>query len=271
MLNLAFKDRTEETSINKTASIVIENVNKVYETKKSKVLAIEDVNIRVNKGEFVSIIGPSGCGKSTLLRMVAGLDTPTSGKITMNNKEITGPSAERGMVFQSYTLFPWMTVRENIRFGLKIKKLSGDKSNKIVDKYLELIELTKFRDRLPKELSGGMKQRVAIARALANNPEVILMDEPFGALDPQTKVKMQELLLKIWRVEGSTVIFITHVIEEAIFLSEKVYLMSPHPGRVQEELKINLPKNRTADIKDTENFISIKRKVLNLFKDDGEL
>ncbi len=271
MLNLAFKDKTEKISINKTASIVIENVNKVYETKKSKVLAIEDVNIRVNKGDFVSIIGPSGCGKSTLLRMVAGLDTPTSGRITMNDKEVTGPGAERGMVFQSYTLFPWMTVRENIRFGLKIKKLSKDKSNKIVDKYLELIELTKFGDRLPKELSGGMKQRVAIARALANNPEVILMDEPFGALDPQTKVKMQELLLKIWRVEGSTVIFITHDIEESIFLSEKVYLMSPHPGKIQNKLEIDFPKNRTADIRDTEKFISIKRKVLSLFKDDGML
>ena len=246
--------------------ISVEAVNKVYQVRGTATVALQDINLSIDNNEFSTIVGPSGCGKSTLLRMIAGLDTPSSGKILLNGRQITGPDADRGMVFQTYTLFPWLTVEQNIKFGLKLKKIPEQQSKEIVDRYLELIGLTNFRHSYPKELSGGMKQRVAIARALANSPEVLLMDEPFGALDPQTKSSMQELLLKIWRTEKTTVVFITHDIEEAIFLSQRVYVMSARPGMVEEELYINLPRNRTQEIKDSDAFIDIKRKIAKLLK-----
>lgn len=172
---------------------------------------MKDVNINVMENEFVSIVGPSGCGKSTLLRMIGGLDTATSGKIVIQDRDIIGPGADRGMVFQSYTLFPWMTVGDNIKFGLKLRKMPADQQEEILNKYLKIIKLEKFRDSYPRELSGGMKQRVAIARALANSPEVLLMDEPFSALDPQTKADMQLLMRQIWQEEKPTVI-LSHTI-----------------------------------------------------------
>lgn len=269
MSNLAF-EVIEGTGLNREKKISVVNVNKIYNGRNTETIALKDINISIENNEFVSIVGPSGCGKSTLLRMIAGLDTPTSGKILINDTEVKGPGAERGMVFQTYTLFPWLTVEENIKFGLKLKKTSSKESNDIVDRYLELIGLTKFRRSYPKELSGGMKQRVAIARALANSPDVLLMDEPFGALDPQTKSAMQELLLKIWRTEKTTVIFITHDIEEAIFLSQRVYVMDAHPGMVDEEFHINLPRNRTLEIKDSDSFIDIKRKIAKHLKGESE-
>lgn len=246
--------------------IAVQEVNKVYRTKNSATVALEKININVSPNEFVSIVGPSGCGKSTLLRMIAGLDTPTSGEIRLQDKVILGPGADRGMVFQTYTLFPWLNVEENIRFGLDLNKVSKRESAAVVEKYLELIGLSGFRKSYPKELSGGMKQRVAIARALANSPEVLLMDEPFGALDQQTKTSMQEMLLKIWRTEKTTVIFITHDIEEAIFLSQRVYVMSARPGRVVAEIPVNLPKNRTLEVRDTDSFINTRKKIVGLLK-----
>jgi NitT/TauT family transport system ATP-binding protein len=244
-----------------TSTIYAENITKIYESKKGQTLAIDNVSFDIQQNEFVSIVGPSGCGKSTLLRMIAGLDEPSSGKIMLNDRILSGPGADRGMVFQGYTLFPWMTVEENIAFGLKLKKKPKAEIDEIVGKYLELIELTQFRKSYPKELSGGMKQRVAIARALANSPEVILMDEPFGALDPQTKASMQLLMREIWQVERPTVIFITHDIEEAVFLSKRVYVMSARPGRIKEEVPIYLPYKRTLELKDTQEFIELRKKV----------
>lgn len=236
-------------------------ISKVYHTKKGDYKAIDEVDIEVLDNDFVCIVGPSGCGKSTLLRMMAGLDFPTSGVLMIDNREINEPGADRGMVFQTYTLFPWLTVSDNIKYGLKLKNLSKDESEKITNKYLKAIGLEKFKDSYPKELSGGMKQRVAIARALANSPEVLLMDEPFGALDPQTKSQMQLLLREIWQVEKPTVIFVTHDIDEAVFLANKIYIMSANPGKIVKEQPIHLPYERTLEIKETTEFFTLRKKV----------
>lgn len=236
-------------------------VTKIYKSDKKKTLAIDHVDFEILDNEFVCIVGPSGCGKSTLLKMIAGLDDISEGAIILDNRELNGPGADRGMVFQSYTLFPWMNVEENIRFGLKLKKMPKKEADEIVDKYLELIGLTQFRKCLPKELSGGMKQRVAIARALANSPEVLLMDEPFGALDPQTKANMQLLMRHIWQKERPTIIFITHDIEEAVFLATRIYVMSARPGKIIAEVPNYLPYDRDLDLKDTKEFIELRREV----------
>lgn len=243
------------------STIYVKDLQKVYPSAKGDVTAMKDVNINVLENEFVSIVGPSGCGKSTLLRMIAGLDTATGGQIVIQDRDIIGPGADRGMVFQTYTLFPWMTVGENIKFGLKLKKMPADKQEEIVNKYLKIIKLEKFKNSYPKELSGGMKQRVAIARALANSPKVLLMDEPFSALDPQTKADMQLLMRQIWQEEKPTVIFVTHDIEEAVFLSSKVYVLTQRPGTVKAEVPILLPYNRDLALKDTEQFIRLRKEV----------
>ncbi|AET61975.1 ABC transporter ATP-binding protein [Paenibacillus terrae] len=247
-----------------TIKISCKNLNKIYRSKKTEILALQDINIDIADNEFISVVGPSGCGKSTLLRIFAGLDEATSGDILLDNRVMTGPGADRGMVFQAYTLFPWLTVEKNIRFGLKLKKMPKPEADQIVEKYLSLVGLTDFRNRLPKELSGGMKQRVAIARALANNPEVLLMDEPFGALDPDTKGNMQLQLRELWEKEKHTVIFITHDIEEAVFLSQRVYVMSSRPGRVIADIPIDLPQERDLELKDTQEFIQIRKKIHSL-------
>ena len=236
-------------------------ISKVYHTKKGDYTAIDEVDIQVLDNDFVCIVGPSGCGKSTLLRMMAGLDFPTSGVLMIDNREINEPGADRGMVFQTYTLFPWLTVSDNIKYGLKLRNLSKEESEEITNKYLKAIGLEKFKDSYPKELSGGMKQRVAIARALANSPEVLLMDEPFGALDPQTKSQMQLLLREIWQVEKPTVIFVTHDIDEAVFLANKIYIMSANPGKIIKEQPIHLPYERTLEIKETTEFFTLRKRV----------
>jgi ABC-type nitrate/sulfonate/bicarbonate transport system, ATPase component len=240
------------------------NIDKVYKTKKTTFTAIQDVNINIEDNDFVCIIGPSGCGKSTLLHMIAGLDFPTQGEILINDQRITCPGADRGMVFQTYTLFPWMTVEENIKFGLRLKKMSDDQMNEIADKYLQSIQLTKFRHSYPKELSGGMKQRVAIARALANQPEVLLMDEPFGALDQHTKSNMQLLLREIWQNERPTIVFVTHDIDEAVFLASKIFVMSTHPGMLKKVVNVDMGQNRSLDIKDTMEFINFRKYINQL-------
>lgn len=236
-------------------------VTKIYKSSKKETLAIDHIDFEILENEFVCIVGPSGCGKSTLIKMVGGLDDISDGSIILDDKKLNGPGADRGMVFQSYSLFPWLTVEENIKFGLKLKKLPKAEMQDITDKYLELIGLTQFRKCLPKELSGGMKQRVAIARSLANNPEVLLMDEPFGALDPQTKANMQLLMRNIWQKERPTILFITHDIEEAVFLANRVYVMSARPGKIIAEVPVYLPYDRTLELKDTAEFIGLRRKV----------
>ncbi|MED1437033.1 ABC transporter ATP-binding protein [Aeribacillus composti] len=252
--------RQEEIEIN------IQNLSKVYKTNNGSFQALENVSLYVKNEEFVSILGPSGCGKSTILRILAGLEEPTSGSVQVSGEEVKGPSAKRGMVFQSYTLFPWLTVRENIEFGLKLKGMKQKERKEISDRYLELVGLERFADSYGKELSGGMKQRVAIARSLANNPEVLLMDEPFGALDAQTKQSMQQLLLDIWKKEKTTIVFITHDIDEALFLSQRIYVMEARPGRILEEIDADLQLFQDGELVDVEKFMNVKKHIISLLK-----
>lgn len=225
------------------------NLYKEFPTKKGTIVALEDINMHVETGEFVCVVGASGSGKSTLLRLVAGLDFPTSGTITVDDAIVAGPGADRGMVFQKYTLYPWMTVQKNVEFGLKLLGYTAKKRREEASYYLSIVGLSEFAKSYPKELSGGMKQRVAIARALATNPKILLMDEPFGALDIQTKENMQQFLLEIWHKTGCTILMITHDVREAVFLSQRVYVFSARPGTVKEEIAIDLPSDRDYRIK----------------------
>jgi NitT/TauT family transport system ATP-binding protein len=210
-------------------------------------------------GEFVCVLGPSGCGKTTLLRIIAGLEEPTGGTILLNNKEITGPGSDRGMVFQEFGLFPWRTVRKNIEFGIEIRKVEKEERRKISDKYIDLVGLKGFENSHPYELSGGMKQRVGIARALANDPEILLMDEPFGALDAQTRNLMQKELLRIWSEMKKTVVFITHSVDEAVFVADRVVVMSARPGNIR--YVFNVEWERPRDRASVE-FASLRKKIL---------
>ena len=217
------EDHIEANLANST--VYVRDLQKIYPSAKGDVQAMKDVNINVMENEFVSIVGPSGCGKSTLLRMIGGLDTATSGKIVIQDRDIIGPGADRGMVFQSYTLFPWMTVGDNIKFGLKLRKLPADQQEEILNKYLKIIKLEKFRDSYPRELSGGMKQRVAIARALANIPEVLLMDEPFSALDPDLRHQMRELVAEVQQELKIPMLMISHDLADTQALADEVIRM----------------------------------------------
>ncbi len=244
------------------AKLEIKKVNKVFETKKNRKLkALDDISFTVADNEFAVIVGPSGCGKSTLLNIIAGLDTASDGEVLMDGKRIEGPGAERGMVFQTYTLFPWLSVQKNIEFGLQIKKMTKQEREERAKQFLDLVQLSKFGDVYPKELSGGMKQRVAIARALANDPEILLMDEPFGALDAQTRVVMQELLLEIWNESQKTVVFITHDIDEAILLADNIYIMSRLPGRIKEILHVDISRPRSHKSLYTPEFLKLKTRI----------
>ena len=223
----------------------IKNLNKTYHTEEGdEVVALSDINLDVADKEFVCFIGPSGCGKTTLLRITAGLEKPDSGTLTVNNEPITGPGPDRGMVFQEYSLFPWRTVLKNITFSLELKKIPKSEREKIARDFLEVVGLSKFADSYPHELSGGMKQRVAIARALVNDPDVLLMDEPFGAVDAQTRNRLQHELLNIWEKKKKTVLFITHSVDEAVFLADKVVVFTARPGRVKEVISVDLPRPR---------------------------
>ena len=227
----------------------ISRLYKEFPSKQGTVIALKNINLHVETGEFVCVVGASGSGKSTLLRLIAGLDFPTSGEITVDGAIVTGPGADRGMVFQKYTLYPWMTVQKNVEFGLKLLRISPKKRREEASYYLSIVGLSDFAQSYPKELSGGMKQRIAIARALATNPKILLMDEPFGALDIQTKENMQQFLLEIWHKTGCTILMITHDVREAVFLSQRVYVLSARPGTVKEEVVINLPRDRDYSIK----------------------
>jgi NitT/TauT family transport system ATP-binding protein len=207
-------------------------------------LALGDTNLRVKEGEFICLIGPSGCGKSTLLRIIAGFELASDGTTVVAGKEVDGPGPDRGMVFQDYGLFPWLTVRGNIGFGPSARGLPRAKIAEIVDRFVELVGLSRFADAYPHQLSGGMKQRVAIARVLANDARVVLMDEPFGALDAMTRERLQTELLELWARTGLTIIFVTHAIEEAILLADRVVAMQPGPGRIVSDTRIDLPRPR---------------------------
>ncbi|WP_020620336.1 ABC transporter ATP-binding protein [Paenibacillus daejeonensis] len=248
------------------ARIEIQGVHKRYVSRKSTFEALRDINLSLGSNEFLTILGPSGCGKSTLLRMVAGLDEPTEGQLLIDGEEIHGPGADRGMVFQGYTLFPWLTVRENIEYGPKLQGMPTLERRSLSNHWLSVIRLEQFAQAYPKQLSGGMKQRVAIARALANRPKVLLMDEPFGALDAQTKQEMQEMLLEVWEREKTTVLFITHDIDEAIFLSQRIVVMGTGPGHLAAEYEVKLPEGRTADVREHPDFLALKRELSHLLK-----
>ena len=252
--------------INLSKTFTNGSVQKKRSHKNPQLLVLDRINLNIYPNEFACIVGASGCGKSTLLNIIAGLLPPSTGKVAINGKKMLAPGADRGMVFQHYTLFPWLSVADNIAFGLKIKKIPPAQQKEIIRYYLEIIGLTKFAHAYPKELSGGMKQRVAIARALANQPQILLLDEPFGALDAQTKEQMQEFLLDLWSKTHITLLMITHDVEEAIFLAQKIYIMSAHPGRIKQEIKIDLPEQRHLDIKLTTNFIEYKRQVIQALR-----
>jgi NitT/TauT family transport system ATP-binding protein len=245
------------------SKLLIENVSRVFPAVRggAPTRALEPTHLTVGDNDFVTILGPSGCGKSTLLRLVAGLDTPTTGRILLDGKPVTAPGPDRGMVFQSYTLFPWLTVAENIGFGLREKGVPAARRKEVVGTWLERIGLTSFAEHYPKQLSGGMQQRTAIARALANDPAILLLDEPFGALDNQTRALMQELLLGIWERETKTVLFVTHDIEEAIFLASRVVVMSARPGRIKADIPVDLPHPRHYTVKTSPEFSALKARL----------
>ncbi|HHV25294.1 MAG: ABC transporter ATP-binding protein [Methanosarcina sp.] len=226
--------------------VSIKNVSRIFKKEnKSGTEALQNVSFDVEDGEFVCLLGPSGCGKTTLLRIIAGLETQTSGDITLNGVSITGPDPKRGMVFQQYSLFPWRTVIDNVTFGLEMQGIDKAESRRSVEKYIELVGLKQFKNSYPYELSGGMQQRAAIARALANEPEVLLMDEPFGALDAQTRNILQDELLRIWEQRHVTFIFVTHSVDEAVVLSDRIVVMTARPGKIKEIVEVDLPRPRS--------------------------
>ena len=236
--------------------------------KRTNVVALDDLDLSVRSNEFVSIIGPSGCGKSTFLLIVAGLESLTSGEVICDGKAVTGPDPKRAIVFQEYLLFPWQTVRKNIEFGPRVNGVNADERKKISDHYISLVGLQGFENQYPHELSGGMKQRVAIARALANNPDVLLMDEPFGALDALTREMLQTELLRIWQSEKCTVLFVTHSISEAVFLSDRVVIMSSRPGRIISDIRIDLPRPRSRETLFSPEFKEYEREMRQIIWDE---
>ena len=240
------------------------NLTKVFTYKEDQqLLVLDNINLHLDANEFVCLVGASGCGKSTLLKIIAGLEQPSAGTVSIEDELVLGPGADRGMIFQNYTLFPWRSVAENIGFGLELQGLTKVERRKQIAYYLDVVGLTKFADAYPKQLSGGMKQRVAIARALANQPAVLLMDEPFGALDTQTKEQMQQFMRELWAQTQITILMVTHDVEEAIFLSQRIYVMGAHPGCIKQEIAIDLPERRELALKLEPEFVQLKRQVVH--------
>lgn len=249
----------------------VDGLTKIFQSGQRQVTALENISFAAHRREFVCIIGPSGCGKSTLVRILAGLETPTSGQVLVDGRIVKGPGRDRGMVFQGYTLFPWLTVRKNVMFGLRMNDVSRAEAARQADEWLGLIGLEKFADAYPHQLSGGMKQRVAIVRALANRPRVLLMDEPFSALDAQTRARMQSYLLDIWRNVDITVVFITHDLDEAIFLADRIIVLSAHPGRLNELIEVPLERPRRADHIASDAFAATKARLESLIHPPSQM
>lgn len=247
----------------KSRDVILEvkGLNKVYKSAKGDVAALRNINFKTHRREFVSVIGPSGCGKSTLIRILAGLESYTSGDVLLDGKPIIGPGRDRGMVFQGYTLFPWRTVKQNIMFGLQMNNASVEEASREAELWIELVGLERFSNAYPHELSGGMKQRVAIARALVNQPRILLMDEPFGALDAQTRARMQAHLLEIWRNVDITILFITHDLDEAIYLSDRILVLKANPGEVQELVEVPVPNPRSPEQFTSPEFLATKARL----------
>ena len=252
-----------------TAYIQGRNVNLTFRPpNRGPVRALQSFDIEINEGEFLSIVGPSGCGKSTFLNVVLGLIKPDSGDLSVRGKPVTGPGSDRAMVFQEFGLLPWRTAQSNIELGLELKKVPAEKRHSMSSQLIELVGLSGFESHYPHELSGGMKQRVGIARALATDPEVLLMDEPFAALDAQTRDLMQAELLRVWRTARKTVLFVTHQIDEAIYLSDRVMVMSKRPGRAKRIFNIDLPRPREYEMRVTPEFNELKLEIWNTLKDE---
>ncbi|RQS36179.1 ABC transporter ATP-binding protein [Burkholderia sp. Bp8992] len=247
----------------KTRDVILDvrHVGKRFTTPQGECVALDDISFRTHRREFVCVIGPSGCGKSTLIRILAGLDAQTSGEVLLDGQPVQGPGADRGMVFQGYTLFPWLTVKKNVMFGLRMNGSSSGEAEREALQWLDLVGLTRFADVYPHQLSGGMKQRVAIARALANRPRILLMDEPFGALDAQTRARMQTHLLDIWRNIDVTILFITHDLDEAIFLADRILVLKANPGGVQELIEVPVPRPRDYSQVNSPAFIATKARL----------
>ncbi len=244
--------------------LTVRKLGKTFRSPKRTTVALHDIDFRTHRREFLCVVGPSGCGKSTLVRILAGLEEQTSGDVLLGNKPVLGPGKDRGMVFQGYTLFPWLTVKKNVMFGLEINGRGQVESERHALQWLQLVGLEKFADAYPHQLSGGMKQRVAIVRALANQPRILLMDEPFGALDAQTRARMQAHLLEIWRKIDITIIFITHDLDEAIFLADRILVLSAHPGEMQELIEVPVPRPRDPSQFSSDEFLATKARLEEL-------
>ncbi len=260
-------DGLQSSSSSRAAQIHVDGVNMVFGGKETSVIALKDVSLDIASGEFVCLLGPSGCGKSTLLNAIAGFVSPTSGNIAVEGKPVSQPGPDRGMVFQEYALFPWMTVEKNIAFGLELKGASRSEINAKVEELLGILRLKEFRKRFPKDLSGGMRQRVAIARVLALDPPIMLMDEPFGALDALTRRSLQDELLRIWETLGKTIVFVTHSIDESIYLGSRIVVMSYRPGTVKRDVSVSLPRPRNTT--DPE-FNRLKRELSALVMEEQQ-
>ena len=256
--------------MSRKTKLQVKNLSRIYEGNNGPVVALQDVNLTVEESEFVMIVGPSGCGKTTLFNIIGGLDEATSGEVLLDGKPVSAPGVDRGMVFQGYSLFPWLNVQKNIEFGLKMKGVPAAERADQAKKYIELVGLKGFETALPKQLSGGMKQRVAIARTLANEPEVLLMDEPFGALDAQTRVVMQELLADISRRTGTTILFITHDIDEAVLLGERVHVMSRRPGTVRDVIEVSIPGERSHNSLVLPEFLETKKQIMDMLWQESQ-
>jgi NitT/TauT family transport system ATP-binding protein len=247
----------------------VEGLGKSFQGKKGRFTALEGIDFDIHRREFICVIGPSGCGKSTLIRIIAGLEDPSAGKILLDGQPVRGPGADRGMVFQNYTLFPWLTVQQNVMFGPQMKGRGGHGVESLARQWIEMVGLAGFEDHYPKQLSGGMKQRVAIARALANEPRILLMDEPFGALDAQTRATMQSYLLQIWRNVNVTVLFITHDLEEAIYLADRIVVLGRNPGHIAEIIEVPVPRPRSPEQVLDGPFLATKKRLEELIHPPG--
>ena len=266
---MAGDDKLMETNLTNyiegaPVKVHIDNVVKKFNGRNGEMIALNGVTLDIHDNEFICVVGPSGCGKSTLLNIIAGLLEPTSGEVYCDGKLVEGTGTDRGVVFQQYALFPWLTVKKNVRFALEMRGIKGKEADQLAMKYLEKVDLVKFANHYPKELSGGMKQRVAIARAYAADPQVLLMDEPFGALDAQTRTQLQSELLETWENDKKTCFFITHDVDEAIILAQKVIVMSARPGRVKAIIDIDIPYPRDQETKMSPRFLELKNEIWSL-------
>ena len=272
IINLAQGEKTMPAPDRSSAGkghVTIDDVAVVFGSGEDAHTAVESTTLEVKPGEFLCILGPSGCGKSTLLNSVAGFVQPTAGTVQVDGKSVKGPGPDRGMVFQQYSLMPWKTVRENVAFGPMLAGHSRGQADAIAETFLNMVGLSRFAKHFPAELSGGMQQRVGIARALANYPSVLLMDEPFGALDAQTRLMMQENLLRIWEDFGTTVMFVTHDVDEAVFLADRVVIMSAAPGRIIDDFRVDIERPRTPAIYTDDTFVALKRRCMERIRSES--